>query len=433
MKLRILNYRFTASHDSMSGLNSFNEPMSISDFDALLCDLEGLSTDGVSQPAFHRRQAEVYDLLHRKGGVVVCILRPDGTVPGGFATRYGLLSTAAPAAVGFVQATVRYGEGSQLKLVSSARGASAAYFQVLKGAVHFEAHLAMTDSQVAANGGTVFAVNSAGYPVAVEFMVGEGRICLVPVPRNVPAERIGAAIFRVITSHFNKITEIDAPLWSGEILVPGANAHDEQIETLTKRSEALALQIAALKNDRDELLKYVRLLFGYGKAVLEPVVRSAFRLLGFEVPEPEEYEGEWDVQLREIKSGRTALGEVEGSEGVIDVDKYRQLLDYVDAEALEGRQHKGILIGNGFRQLALTAPERQNQFSDHAQRGAARNQFCLLPTQELFKAICAVLESPNDETLKTGIRESMLATTGTWRFAGKESVERKAPVTEVAS
>ncbi|MGA8271452.1 MAG: hypothetical protein WB919_07810 [Candidatus Sulfotelmatobacter sp.] len=424
MKLRVLNYRMAATHGSMSSLNSLNDPISISDFDAFVCDLAGLSSDAIAQPAFLRRQGEIRDLVHRKGGIVVCFLRPDEQVAMGFSNRYGLLSAAAPASAGLVRSTVLYGTGSQVKLVRSARGASAAYFQVLRGALRFEAHLSASEEQVETNRGTIFAVDSAGYPIAVEFAVAEGRICFLPLPDSVPPERTGAAFYKVITAHFNKITEIDAPMWIQDISVPGANAYDGQIAALTKRSEEIAIQIAALNSSRDELQKYVRLLFSYGKAVLEPVVRSALTLLGFAVAEPEEYEGEWDVQAEEPVSGRTALGEVEGSDGPIDVDKYRQLLDYIEAEALEGREHKGILIGNGFRQLPPEATERQNQFTDHAQRGAARNRFCLLPTTELFKAVCAVLESP-DEGFKAAIRDSLLNATGPWSFALKQDPERK--------
>lgn len=149
---------------------------------------------------------------------------------------------------------------------------------------------------------------------------------------------------------------------------------------------------------------------------MEPSVRGAFRLLGFSVPEPEQYQGEWDVELRQTASGNTAIGEVEGSEGAIDVDKYRQLLDYIEAEALDGKEHKGILIGNGFRLTSPDSPERQQQFTEHALRGAARNHFCLLPTTELFKAVCSVLLAHDNENLKSSIRESILGTVGTWTF-----------------
>ena len=236
--------------------------------------------------------------------------------------------------------------------------------------------------------------------------------------------RFRARLLRFGDPIFNKTAQIEVPSWVAEVSVPGANIHDTQIAELTRRTEELAAQIAALKGDREKLLSYVQLVFGYGKAVLEPIVRSSFRLFGFAVPEPEEYEGEWDVELQE-ESGRTALVEVEGSEGVIDVDKYRQLLDYIDTESQEGRDHKGVLIGNGFRLLAPNAPERQTQFSEHAQRGAARNRFCLVPTTELFKAVCAVLESPEDQTLKKSIRESLLATTGPWSFAREQASEER--------
>lgn len=176
-------------------------------------------------------------------------------------------------------------------------------------------------------------------------------------------------------------------------------------------------EVGLLKRKRADLFNCRVLLYGYGKSVLEPVVRYAFRVLDFGVPEPEEYAGEWDVELHEARSSVTAICEVEGSEGVIDVDKYRQLLDYVQAEALEGRDHKGILVGNGFRLTAPHATERQSQFSDHALRGAKKNGFCLLPTTELFKAMCAVLETPEDEGLKIQIRESIMNGVGVWVFA----------------
>jgi hypothetical protein len=39
-------------------------------------------------------------------------------------------------------------------------------------------------------------------------------------------------------------------------------------------------------------------------------------------------------------------------------------------------------------------------------------EYCLLPTSELFKALCAVLRSPGDEALKRSIRASILSTVG---------------------
>jgi hypothetical protein len=64
----------------------------------------------------------------------------------------------------------------------------------------------------------------------------------------------------------------------------------------------------------------------------------------------------------------------------------------------------------------IDASERQNQFSGHALNGARRNGFCLLATSELFKAVCSVLENPNDELKRNEIRNSILSKIGTWHF-----------------
>jgi hypothetical protein len=418
MKLRILSYRLTATHSSITSLSTFNDPVSISDFDAFVFDPDGLHSDNMSTEIFIRRQVELQDLVQKKAGIVICILRPNASlsVPGVNANRYTLLERIAPQIVSLVNSTVRPGQGSQVTLVQSARGASSGYFRVLKGNLRFAAHLETAESRVSQHSGKIFAVNSVGYPIAAEFPVGQGVLSFVPIPHEVTGDRMGAAITKTITAHFNRPTEIDAPSWTAETFVPGAHVHDERIAEVGRQREQLAIEISELERKRDELLNYQRLLFGYGKALLEPMVRAALRLLGFVAPDPEEYRGEWDVELHESQSGRTAIGEVEGSEGPIDIDKYRQLLDYVEAEGLDGRNHKGILIGNGFRLTPPDAPERQRQFSDHVLRGAKMHQFCLLPTTELFKAVCAVLETPENEGLKIKIRDSFLTTVGVWTF-----------------
>ncbi len=248
---------------------------------------------------------------------------------------------------------------------------------------------------------------------------------LLPVPDGATGDRVGSAIVRVVEAHYGGPREIEAPAWLVEIGVPGATAHDGAIRELEEKKGQIDAEVQRLSQKRADLLNYRVLLYGYGKSVLEPAVRSAFRLLDFGVPEPEEYNGEWDVELRDPLFSATAVGEVEGSEGIIDVDKYRQLLDYVQAEALENRDHKGILVGNGYRLTEPDAPERQNQFSDHALRGAKKNEFCLLPSTELFKAVCSVLETSDNEGLKIRIRESLLSTVGVWNFARESTPGRE--------
>ena len=140
MKLRILNFHVTATHDLISTLGSIAEPVSISDFHAFIYDpAGGLMTPGTSSLDTQRRQAEIRDLIHKKGGIVVCILRPD------LATDWAL-DSAAPNIAGFVRNVIRRGAGSQLRILPSAKGASVGYFQVLKGALSFAAHLEASES-----------------------------------------------------------------------------------------------------------------------------------------------------------------------------------------------------------------------------------------------------------------------------------------------
>jgi hypothetical protein len=117
---------------------------------------------------------------------------------------------------------------------------------------------------------------------------------------------VGAAIMQIVETHFGGLSNVEAPAWAVDVMIPGSNAHDGRIAQLEQELTQIETEIAALKEKRDDLNNFRVLLYGYGKSLLEPVVRSAFRVLGFLVPEPEEYAGEWDVELarRAISSHR---------------------------------------------------------------------------------------------------------------------------------
>jgi hypothetical protein len=435
MKKRILNLGLSATHDLITNLGDANDRISISDFDAFVFEPNALH--GTHSHNYIRRQIEIRDLVVGKGGIVICPLRQPGqlgyAVGGRTADSYGVLDVLVPAVLNHIRSALREGWGSTVEVVPNAKGASAGYFRVLKGVLRFAAYLDTIPANLEAVGATVIAVDSVSHPIGVEFAVGAGRICFVPVPDGATGDRVGSAIVRIVETHYGGPTEIDAPAWLAELTVPGATAHDAAILELDEKKTQIEAEVGHLRQKRSVLLNYRVLLYGYGKSMLEPVVRSAFRLFDFKVPEPDEYAGEWDVELHELLSSATAIGEVEGSEGIIDVDKYRQLLDYIQAESLEDRDHKGILIGNGYRLMPLDAAERKSQFSHHALRGAKKNKFCLLPTMELFKAVCAVLETPGDERLKVRIRDSLLSTVGVWTFAREVTASQEVAMATAAS
>lgn len=439
MKKRILTLGISATHDQITVLPNINDPACVSDFDALAFDPIAIAQNGLPPDNFGRRQNEIRDLVNRKGGVAICFLRQINNLnyfyqpTNRHADTYGILDTAALNVLIRIRETLRVGTATQIREVPNSKGSIAGYLRVLQGALRFAAYLDVEPDNLASLGGAVLSVDSVGHPIAVEFAIGPGLMCFVPFPEAATGDRVGAAIYRIIKGHFGGPGEIEAPPWLVEVGVPGATSYDSPIAALERSKKETETEIEQLKQKRDELLNYRVLLYGYGKSVLEPAVRTAFRLLDFEVPEPEQYKGEWDVELHEHGSSLAAIGEVEGSEGPIDVDKFRQLSNYVQEEALEGRDYKGVLIGNGFRLTSLDAAERHAQFSDHALRGAKKNGFCLLPTTELFKAVCAVLESPGDERLKIEIRRSILATQDVWTFASGIGQAQTAATASAAS
>ncbi len=251
--------------------------------------------------------------------------------------------------------------------------------------------------------------------ISAQFKAENGNVLFVPCPFNIGSERVGAAIFEAVSALLKGEPEITEPEWAKAIVVPGSDLHDNRIEELRNKRRELKETLGTLEKERADLLKFRYLMFGTGKAALEEAVRAAFRLIGFEVPEPEEYLGEWDVELR--SGDGTAIAEVEGAEGVVSVDKFRQLLHYLGEEELSARSHKGILVGNGFR---LQEPHsRPPQFSDHAAGAASKFGICLLPTTELFKCVVAILEKPDDAKLRHEIRQSLLAAVGPWSFAAR--------------
>lgn len=154
------------------------------------------------------------------------------------------------------------------------------------------------------------------------------------------------------------------------------------------------------------------MLYEQGKYGLEPPIREAFRILGFKVLDPEEYEEDYDLYIRE--PNLTIIGEIEGSNKQVDVQKYRQLLDYVSTKVEEGENIKGILIGNGF--INVDPDKRTEQFTEKAILGCRRQKFCRMTTYELFKAVRAILSESHNKRLKKSVKQKVLKCDDEFKF-----------------
>lgn len=420
MGRRILNFSVAATHARITALSGFADVFSMSDFDAFVFDPHVLRGKSIEHDVLLRRKAEVRDLVQRKGGLLVCILRPPcqmQTLGSGMQDVLNLFDLANPQLMTIVKSALRMGTATKWGLVGPRKGVTFGCLESLGNRLRPEAFLELERSHLEAVGALTVAENSAGWPVSLEFACGPGRLCFLPVPVDVTDGQLGAAIARMEEEHFGGPVEIEAPSWAAVVSVPGADAHDVRIAQLEQDARQIAEELSRLGEEKSALLNFRVLLYGYGNSVLEPVVRRALRELGFKVLERGEYAGDWDVDLTEQETGASAVGEVEGSEGQINVGKLRQLLNYVEAEEDAGRRRKGILVGNGYRLKDLNEPERRSQFTERVLREANGFGYCLLPTTELFAAACAVLKFPGDQALRKGLRDSILSKVGVWKFA----------------
>ncbi len=416
----ILCFGLGAEHRRITNLRSFGDPISFTNYDAFAFDPNALRGPGpIDSATFFRRQSEIRDLIQRKGGLVLWVLRPGARVQtstSGILDALDLLDLADVRSE-FLKPSLRLGTSTNWDCVKGAGGVASSFVRALAQHLRPQAFLEEEEGPLRVREVTVVATNSAGWAVSFEFVSGQGRICFVPVPLpDLPDGQVGAAIARMVEEHFGGPAEIETPDWVDTVAVPGADAHNVRMAELEEKAERIAEELSRLGEERSQLLNFRVLLYGSGRSVLEPVVRRALREMGFKVLEPEDYDGEWDVDLSDEGIGASAVGEIEGSEGAINVDKLRQLLDYVEAEENEGRNRKGILLGNGYRLKGLNEPERGEQFTEMAVRRAGRYDYCLLPTMELFAAVCATLKAPEDGALKKRVRDSILSTVGVWKF-----------------
>jgi len=258
------------------------------------------------------------------------------------------------------------------------------------------------------------ATDKVGDPIAIDVQYFGGRVILLPSFFPKDQSKAGAILVHVIRQLLGHSgLDEPEPQWLKDYPVEGLGGFEQDIGILSESIKTLEIEKDALELKQERLKRFQLLLYGQGKYVLEPVVREAFRVLGFDVREPDDYKEEYDLWA--TSSEGQVIGEIEGVDaGATGVDKYRQLFDYLDREHTKGSvTYKGILIANGFR---LSHPStRPDQFTEEARRGCTSQGFCMIATADLFQVVNAVLANPTDESLKLEVRKSIISTVGDWK------------------
>jgi len=183
------------------------------------------------------------------------------------------------------------------------------------------------------------------------------------------------------------------------------------IEKNKKEIEKRNNEIVNLNLILEEQESLKDLLFETGKP-LENAVIKALKILGYQAENYNDGELELD-QIIVSPEGHRFIGECEGKDSKdIDVSKFRQLLDGLNADfeketVLE--RANGLIFGNAQR---LILPNARNlDFTKKCQQGALREKVGLIRTIDLF-FICKYLIEKNDPEFAEKCREAVLQQLG---------------------
>lgn len=443
MKLKILSIDCPLETEHIE-CSTFYQSLSFSDYDVVIIDptkiseawmdkipprkdgslityssLDGGFSAYLIQTMFMRSH-ETKLLLERAGGIVICLLRNRGIVLdclSGIPERkheINVYSWIPPQDFGPGKPRLSphfshlRREGKEIGEINKGHPFHQ-YFAALKDKIFFEA---VINDPLLLKFSTSIAKNKVGEAIALEIPFGKGKFIFLPPFVEEDTEKVSGVLINCIRKSLQWTPPLVRPDWLEAYILAGEGDLQKELGKLDDELKTLSIQKETLLKKYEEFESLKGLLYETGKYTLEPSVRKGFRIIGFDVKEPDEYEEDYDLFATD--GDIFIIGEVEGSTKIIDVEKYRQLLDYVEEFELKGKKCKGILIGNGF--LDTEPSLRGEQFSDHVIKGCERQKYCRLTTYELYKAVSAVLSNPGDEGLKNSIKEKILNCEGEFKF-----------------
>lgn len=360
-----------------------------------------------------QRRRELERLLER-GGIIAVFAHPNvphpsvATLPG--ADRYSIL----PAATGVIYRAPHLvpGDGRNVHALDP-QHPFAIYLDDLTRQIRYRAHWETANIPDFDSLGAVFGRSEGGADVAVEFRAGGGRIFFLP---PMASDLRGTARRPFVEAMLDSIQRAvedpgaeQAPLWVKGFDLPNLTTTQTQLAAAQEgfaEAESALVEARAFHSDA---ARFHALLWRAGRYAFEPVVRDAFRAIGFRISpdlnEPAVLHDESDA------GGEfDALLEIDASDGTIREQSYLNLQRRIEAEFLRsGRRRKGVIVVNGERRHA---PERRSQpFSDALANACLNFGYALVTGESLFALVSYALEGADAETL-AAIRQTIVDTEG---------------------
>jgi hypothetical protein len=399
--------------DPLQAPSLFDYDIVIADADVVLRELadslpledtvDGHSADRVKLAFLNAKLHEEASLLVAKGGLLVCFLKPvrgfsyeiQGSLgrEARYVTNYGWipireLSAHAPW-------RLSYGKGKRI-LLSETPSSFAPYLRMTN--TYWVAYF--HDLENLGIETQCLASNDAGLPIALEVPIEKGWLVFLPVSDHPKfSEIVLQCATRFLTQ--KRIRGRPPPDWVKSFVISGELERVKIIKSLHQQIDKLQAQFDGQEGELRELTAIKQLLYE-GDEALENIVKKAFEELGFSLSKKD------DIDWVGLSESGEAILEVTGSEDIIDIDKLRQLLNYLLNDYKETQvEKKAILVGNHF--INDLPEKRGDPFTQKVLKEADTHSICLLTTVELFKAICEIREK---KAKTEDIRRRIMETTG---------------------
>lgn len=174
------------------------------------------------------------------------------------------------------------------------------------------------------------------------------------------------------------------PRWATTLTAPGELEITTEIDRLNAELRSIHDRLKVKEDEREIVRRPLRLLFGQHDD-LETAVREALTTLGAEIHFENVARNEADGLIRVQVEDETLEGvlEIKGTtRREFDEQGLRQLRQWVGYGIEEGKDYKGIFIGNAAANMVPS--QRREPFGANFVKNATKQGFALLKTEDLY-------------------------------------------------
>ncbi len=268
------------------------------------------------------------------------------------------------------------------------------------------ANIAYT-ARIVANDARVFAESRGGAAVAAELPRPHGQIVLLPALNAIPSGEPRYAMTEILQSCIRRLigalAEGRAPDWVADAALAGIEDRVRAVDSARHARDAAQARLDDAQAAHDALARYRLLLWQEGALGLEPVVRDALRLIGFDVYDTDPAA----ITLR--RDGTLILLEVDASAEAVGMAAHYRLRERME-QAIAGSvaRPRGLVLVNGYR---LRDPaQRPPQASPELRAAADMMGYGIATTASLFGAVAAHLRGDDDAV--AAYRQRLMSETG---------------------